>query len=192
MPLGPDVEVVPSEVWIFLVAGGSALLLWCFFDLKRKDILGVKRGGNHVRWLRSNAVWRPLSRPQDSEGRLCNPDGCPRASSRRPSTSNWTAQHQSRLTDVVCAQSSRRQKRLLKRKGQEEVGFAIWCACVQEMWKSREHRWSPRTKQTRQRILVRPIEEAQRTMLSLKNNATTSDTFLTHFPAGRKLYLEGS
>ena len=51
-PLVPKAEVVPSDVWMFLVTGGSVLALWCFFDLKRKDIVGEGRWRDHAQgWL---------------------------------------------------------------------------------------------------------------------------------------------
>ena len=40
-PLGAALEGVPSEVWIFLVAAGSADGGGCFFDLNRKDMVAA-------------------------------------------------------------------------------------------------------------------------------------------------------
>ena len=41
MPLGAALDGVPSEVWMFLVAAGSAEGGGCFFDLNRKDMVAA-------------------------------------------------------------------------------------------------------------------------------------------------------
>lgn len=94
------------------------MVLWCFFDLKRNDILTVGRLRNHARWLKIEAGWiGGVEAAMRVDGPLYDLNNL---TSRTSSNRNRTAPHQPQVnwcrvrTELDAARSSPKtvQKRL--------------------------------------------------------------------------------